>query len=117
MKRFALTILIAAQCLGGQLAHADSSSASAPHVVVRFADLDLARAEGVAALYTRLSGAAREVCAPLESRELERARRFRACVADALATAVAEVDRPLLSSYYREKLGGHAAARPQVATR
>jgi UrcA family protein len=115
MKRLALTILVAAQCLSGPLAHADPSSPDAPHVVVHFADLDLARTEGVATLYTRLSGAAREVCAPLESRELERARRFNACVAGALAAAVAKVDRPLLSTYYRGKLGG--AVHPQVATR
>lgn len=117
MKRLTLTILLAAQCICGQFAHADSSSEPPLQVVVHFADLDLGRTHGAAALYTRLLAAAHVVCAPLEGRDLGRMHRFGACIADALSTAVAKVDRPLLSAYYRAKLGGRRPLQPEVATR
>ena len=117
MKYLAVTILAAAQCMSGQLAHADSTSKSAQYVAVPYADLNLAHIEGATALYTRLRAAARQVCAALESRELERAQLFNACVADALATAVAKVDQPLLSAYYRAERGDRSGGRAQVARR
>jgi UrcA family protein len=116
MKYLAVTILAAAQCMSGQLAYADSSK-SAQYVAVPYADLNLAHIEGATALYTRLRAAARQVCATLESRELERTRLFNACVADALARAVAKVDQPLLSAYYRAEVGARSVGRPQVASR
>jgi UrcA family protein len=117
MKYFALTILAAAQCMSGQLAYADSTSKAAQYVAVPYADLNLTRVEGATALYTRLRWAARQVCAPLESRELERAQLYKSCVADALASAVAKVDQPLLTAYHRAKLGQGNLGRPQIAQR
>jgi UrcA family protein len=117
MKHFTLTILVAAQCITGQVAHADSTSQSPLHVDVHFADLDLTRIEGAAALYTRLRAAARRVCAPLDERPLERVELFNVCVANALSAAVAKVDQPLVSSYYRAKLDAGIAVHPEVARR
>lgn len=117
MRRFMIVVLVAAQCIGAQLAHADSTSELPLQIVVRYGDLDLAHIDGATALYTRLRLAARQVCAPLESRELAGAQRFNTCVADALATAVATVDRPLVSDYYRTRLGGHSAVNREVAKR
>lgn len=117
MKFVPMTLLLAAQCLGGQLAHADSASKAALYVDVHYADLNLARAEGATALYARLRAAARQVCAPLDSRELERAQHFKSCVTQALSKAVATVDQPLLSAYYRTERGEHDVTPRQVARR
>jgi UrcA family protein len=117
MRRLTLTILMAAQCISGQFAHADSPSQSPLHVHVHFADLDLARIDGAATLYTRLRAAARQVCAPLDEKPLERAQRFRACVADALSAAVTKIDQPLLTSYYLAQLDGRSAVYAEVAKR
>jgi UrcA family protein len=117
MRRFLIVAAVAAQCISGQLARADSNSEPPLHIDVRYADLDLAHIAGATALYTRLRVAVRRVCAPLESRELERAQHFHACIADALATAVAKVNQPLLSTYYQAKRGGTGAVNPEVARR
>src|SRR5580765_5837694 len=111
MKYLAVTILAAAQCMSGQLAHADSTSKSAQYVAVPYADLNLAHIAGATALYTRLRAAARHVCPALESRELERARLVNACVADALERAVAKVDHPLLGAYDRAEHGDRSGGR------
>jgi UrcA family protein len=119
MKRFMLTILVATQCICGQFVHADSLYQPPLHVNVNFADLDLSGTEGAASLYRRLRAAARQVCAPLDerSRSLKGGALFHSCIADALSTAVAAIDQPLLNSYYRAKLDGHGAVDPKVATR
>lgn len=86
-------------------------SESAKQYIVRFADLDLAKMAGATALYVRLQHAASMVCQPLESRELARATKYRACVDQAVSNAVASVNRPLLSEYHQfrtkaDKVGG-----------
>jgi UrcA family protein len=78
-----------------------------PQVVVHFADLDLSRSQGAAVLYHRLRAAAETVCAPLDDRELGRHMRFTECVQSALNTAVAKVDRPALSEYYRARASAY----------
>jgi UrcA family protein len=77
-----------------------------PQMLVHFADLDLARPAGIAALYSRLEGAAKRVCAPLEGKDLGSAAAFQRCVTGAVTRAVAEVDRPDLSAYCRAKTQG-----------
>ena len=76
-----------------------------PQAIVHFADLDLSRSQGVAVLYRRLRAAAETVCAPLDGRDLARHMRFKACAQSALSEAVAEVDRPALTEYYRAQAG------------
>lgn len=117
MKRLTLPILIAAQCISGHFAHAESPFPSPLHVDVHFADLDLSRMEGAQALYSRLRAAARQVCSPVDEPPLGRAQRFNTCVAKALAAAVARVDQPLLSTYYRAKVQGRGVVQPEVAAR
>ena len=69
--------------------------------VVNFADLDLSRDAGVAALYSRITSAAREVCRPLDF-WTERTRSFD-CRYEAVARAIADVNSPALTSYYLTK--------------
>ena len=79
------------QVRGGDLSHPSQ-------LVVKYADLDLRRHASVVELYRRIEKAARAVCAP----------RFAAgsapavpdaCLVDAVARAVAEIDEPALTRY------------------
>ena len=100
MYRFTTTILILTVALSSQLANAGPAP-EALSVTVKFADLDLTRSPGVAALYQRLKGAAEMVCAPIAGQDLARQMRFKECIQSAIGTAVAKVDQPALTAYYR----------------
>jgi UrcA family protein len=100
MYRFTTTILILTVALSSQLANADPAS-DALSVTVNFTDLDLTRNADVAVLYQRLKGAAQMVCAPIAGQDLGRQMRFKQCIHSALGTAVAKVDQPALTAYYR----------------
>ena len=108
MYRFTTTMMIFALALGFQSAHA-APPQNVPSVVVHFADLDLSRSEGATVLYHRLKGAAETVCAPLDDRDLARHMSFKACVQNAISTAVAKVDQPALTAYYEAKTNGRNA--------
>jgi len=69
-------------------------------VTVKFADLDLDRQAGIAKLYVRIKGAARRVC---DQQAIdEPAASYPACVKRAMSTAVARIDRPMLSEYFAQ---------------
>jgi UrcA family protein len=74
--------------------------------VVRFPDLDLSKADGAAVLYHRLGHAARIVCTPLESSERLNSAPYRECLAQAVAQAVASINRPMLSQYHAARVKG-----------
>jgi UrcA family protein len=78
----------------------------APRRVVKFADLDLNHGAGVAELYARIRAAARDVCEPLIASDLASTIGARACVAQAIERAVAEVNAPQLTSYYLPSRAG-----------
>ena len=75
---------------------------------VHFADLDLARAVDATVLYGRIHNAAGEVCARLAGRDLKSLALAHSCVEQAVARAVADVNAPVLTSYYLQK------AQPRV---
>ena len=75
----------------------------APSRVVKFGDLDLSRDAGVAALYSRIKAAAREVCVPLDAATMQLVRVRFDCRQGAIARAVGDVNSPALTSYYLEK--------------
>jgi UrcA family protein len=100
MYRFTTTILILTVALSSQLANAGPAP-EALSVTVKFADLDLTRSPGVAALYQRLKGAAEMVCAPIAGQDLARQMRFKEYIQSAIGTAVAKVNQPALTAYYR----------------
>jgi UrcA family protein len=102
MYRFTTTITILALGLAVQAAYA-ASPEEPPSRTVQFADLDLSRTQGAAALYNRLRAAAETLCAPLDDRQLARHLKFNNCVKSAISAAVAKVDRPALTAYYYYK--------------
>jgi UrcA family protein len=83
--------------------------------IVRFADLDLSKLDGVAVLYRRLNQAAAIVCSPLESRDLGMAAKHQQCVDHAIDGAVARVDRPMLSQYHESRTKGDKTTVTQLA--
>ena len=105
MYRFTSMVIIAALALTC-VAYA-APALDRPQVVVHFADLDLSRSQGAAVLYRRLRAAAETVCAALDDRDLGSHMRFKECAQSALCRAVAEVDRPALTEYYRTRASGH----------
>jgi UrcA family protein len=76
-----------------------------PHKVVSFRDLNLNTAEGAAVLYKRIKSAAIEVCGVSDSFDLARMYVPRTCMSEAVSRAVAQVDRPMLTSLHQAKTG------------
>lgn len=106
MRRVTLTVALAALAAGAaQTALADTADGLPLSRKVNYADLDLTHPAGAETLYRRLISAAHIVCKPLEGPGLESDSRFKACVGQSLATAVTDVNSPLLTSYYQSKTG------------
>ena len=99
VRRALLAVAIASICT---IANAGSPDQSAQRTV-RFADLDLSRPAGVAVLYQRIRMAAREVCQPLDERDLMLLAASRSCVRDAIDHAVDDVHSLTLSRYHQTK--------------
>lgn len=84
---------------------------------VRYSDLDLDKAAGVASLYARLQNAAEQVCSIGSGPQgLVLSSSERACVTAALEQAVANVDRPALTAYHAARAKSPAGVRgPRLA--
>ena len=94
-------------CLAALAASAIAGSAGAatvptaadapPSKTVRYADLDLQTAQGVATLYHRLTIAAREVCPVADPAHLNYYRLSHECQQAAIARAVRAIGNPMLA--------------------
>lgn len=108
-----LSILTSTVC---SVAMADTSVAVKSETV-RYDDLRLISNVGAAVLYGRLKGAAERVCGgPMESSQIAQQKRYRACVDEALAKAVADVNHPVLSQFYEIKRRAPAPSTPDATT-
>ena len=76
-----------------------------PHhkVVVKFGDLNPESPEGIAVLYQRVHTAARQVCERSSPRDLGPMTSSDGCVAAATAQAIASINIPALTSYYKSR--------------
>jgi UrcA family protein len=72
---------------------------------VKYADLNVSNLQGAAALYARIQRAARQVCLPLDGRDLSSKAWMGACVHKAIADAVAKVGQPALFAAYNAHYG------------
>jgi len=93
---FSIATIIAFGFATISVANADSPPQT---LTVQFGDLNLNNAQGVDALFKRIKQAAKSVCNQLEGRTLKEKRLYSDCVETALSTAIARVDRPVLSRY------------------
>jgi len=83
---------------------------------VRYDDLNLDQAAGVEQLYRRLQGAATNVCdSRYKPGTLFVDPKWRTCMADALAQAVAAVDRPAVTAYHAARTSQPDARGNQLA--
>jgi UrcA family protein len=100
MKTLALTLaaLIAAALAA---APATAQSPDQPRIVVRYADLDLATAQGRATLDLRLLHAARTACGTPSPTDLRGQGRLDACVAEIRAAAAAQRDAAVSVAFRR----------------
>jgi UrcA family protein len=95
-------------------AYADEGPKS---LTVQFADLDLGKDEGAAALFNRIKGAAKQVCsAQSGGMTLRDKQRYSACIEFALSNAVARVDRPELTEYVISRYSTEKKAPIKVAS-
>jgi UrcA family protein len=109
MKLAKLTFLLAAFAAGtAQVTLADTLDPVPPSLHVHYSDIDLANSGGAKTLYERLTTAADIVCAPYKSLELAQQKPYRFCVRQAVSAAVADINSPMLTSYYVSK-GGEVA--------
>ena len=99
MNKLSTLIAVTTFTLAGcAIAQADDVAASNT-AVVRYSDLDLNNARGAAALYQRIRSAAHDVCHGLEGRSLEFQEGYAACVRQAIANALTDVDRTSVTAY------------------
>lgn len=87
------------------IARAADAGIEVPTKLVKFADLDLHRDAGIAALYGRLRIAARQVCESRNPRDLASIAAADRCMRQALEKAVADVGSANLASYHRQLTG------------
>jgi UrcA family protein len=92
-----------------------------PSVTVRYHDLNLNSAEGVASLYRRIHAAAVNVCESAEGPQLVNKMfwtEWNFCINHAVANAVNAVHNEKLSAYHWQRIRGWKAATPiTVVTR
>jgi UrcA family protein len=104
MKRISTIILTSALAAGAHMAHAaDPTDATVRHAEIHFSDLNLTSIDGATALYHRLRNAAESVCTEQGIRDLGSVMRVRHCVSAAISAAVADINEPVLTAYYRSK--------------
>jgi UrcA family protein len=116
MNRITTIILTSALAVGAQMAHAaDPTDASLRHVKVLYSDLNLTSIDGATTLYRRLQSAAESVCAEHGTKDLGSVFRVKTCVSAAVSAAVADINQPTLTAYYRAKHSYTSAAVRQAS--
>jgi UrcA family protein len=116
MNRITTIILTSAVAVGAQMAHAaDPTDASLRHVKVLYSDLNLTSIDGATTLYRRLQSAAESVCAEHGTKDLGSVFRVKTCVSAAVSAAVADINQPTLTAYYRAKHSYTSAAVRQAS--
>jgi UrcA family protein len=120
LNRILISAALALLVLGaeGALFAAGAAADEVRSLSVRYTDLDLDRPADVARLYQRIRLAAEDVCGPrlLTGSRVPEAG-YQHCFADAVAQAVARVDRPALSAYHQQRLGPAAQHDATIAQR
>lgn len=108
MERFTVSAAAAAAALGFTFATttviAVPAGQETTSIQVNYADLDLGSEAGAATLYRRIETAARTACGSRSLLPLYLRAEDVACVRDAVASAVARVDRETLTALHRERL-------------
>ena len=107
LHKRAITLLLIPALLLAESAFAVTQVDTAPSVTVRYYDLNLKNAQGVASLYGRIHRAAIDVCRPTdgEINKLEMSA-WNGCVAHSVADAVRRIHNEKLSAYQWARVRG-----------
>jgi UrcA family protein len=94
--------LLALGCalIGGQAQAADPQQPLTKTVV--YGDLNIDSEQGAKVLYARLRNAARDVCSPFEGRDLIQKSLWRSCFDNAVAAAVAQVNKAGVTALHNQ---------------
>lgn len=84
----------------GQLRESSDPYGTVRALPVHYGDLDVGREDGASALLERLTFAARRVCSPADTADLEMKMVYRQCLHVAMDRAVADAGSPLVASLY-----------------
>lgn len=114
--KLAIAFIASTLSLTTLAAHASTPSEEVQSVTVQFADLDLDREAGMAALYLRIKSAARRVCDQLSYAQPGEI--YPVCVNRAASEAIARINRPMMSEYFEQRSGKPVKTAPiSVAAR
>jgi UrcA family protein len=108
---------IAAICVASATIGAQADEFSAPTRTVRYADLNLDTAAGVAVLYKRIRYAAEEVCGDAKWRGLAEAAAAKACADHAVYVSVHSLNNAKLTNEYNAHIGAGQESINIAATR
>ena len=98
------TAVLAALAAGISANSLAADSPQAPQVVVSYGDLNLASPQAAAALYSRIVGAARQVCGYVpHTRSPAEQQAASACIHKSIMDAVTKVGQPELIAIYNSK--------------
>ena len=100
-KRMMLMALSALGMMSGMAAVRAGDLGEAMTRVVSYADLNTDSTQGAKVLFGRITTASRSVCAPLDHGKEASSEKFNTCMDDAIASAVATVNKEKLSALYR----------------
>jgi UrcA family protein len=94
-------------------AYADTTlRIGSPSQVVRFNDLNLEQPRDLARLFNRINSAADRVCGTRSfARYYNKTADYEICYSDAIARAVAHIDRPSVASYFQQRSSDRASRK------
>jgi UrcA family protein len=104
VMKFAVVIATSFLAFSSLAAQA-TTPADVDSVEVHFGDLNLDRKAGIVTLYQRIKGASKRVCKALDGQTIVSKSAYATCVDRALSTAIARIDRPMLSQYLAQQSG------------
>jgi UrcA family protein len=84
--------------------------------IVAYGDLNLETEAGAKVLYSRLRNAAKDVCEPMESRNLSRKNLWQSCFDNALTNAVVQVNQTRVTALHNRTTGPGKGRPPALAS-
>ncbi len=95
---------VSVMSLACAVAYADTPTLIGSHELVRFNDLNLDQPRDVARLFNRVNSAADKVCGTRSfATHYNKVANYEICYKDTVASTVAHIDRPSVTSYFQQR--------------
>jgi UrcA family protein len=109
IARYFLGAAVSVLSLAATAAQADTTLfGQSRSQAVAYKDLNLNQPRDVARLFDRISSAADRVCGPRSYGGYPKSTVYQSCYSDAVARAVAHIDRPALTAYFQQRTSDSA---------